>query len=268
MSIHKFHHKIFLIDLIFSDILTDLKPRIQYLLSNLYFDYIIDINQPNILNDLFMCIDGYTTFNHVIYNNLPYYEKSNLNKTFDIVNYKPYFQALMHCNPIFCWETKAFDRPTYDIDSKCYSWYVDDGTNGACGVQIYPTKTDTVKYVLKYHRSNEYADKNISTTNIDLIKKIIKCKYKKILLIGYESLILKNNSGYNDGHCGSNHCNIYLKFYETISTKKSISLNTLAKYFYKLKSHKWDKWYESFADIEYILHNKNFLIKLNFCHGS
>lgn len=246
-SITKFYHKFFLINHIFINDLRDLKNLVQNFLTYILFDKVINISDLKILNNLFICIAYHTSFHHIVYNGLPYYEKTNTHQFTDIKI-----------------------RPKYDIDSVCDYYDNDREDIDDCGVSIYPSSKDKIKYILKYHRKwDSYLEYNMPPDNIELTKQIIKTNFKKILLIGYKSLVLNNKKGINYDHRGSNHCNVYLEFYPTVFTDKIISLNILAKYFYKLKSHKWDKWYEMFCDTDIkVDKERNIIVDFRYDHGS
>lgn len=241
MTSRNFYHKLSLINLIFDNEMQDLRSKVHTNLIRAYYDHIIDINNESMLRNLLKYIETSTSFHHIEFNGKPYYEKSNCHE---------------QCVPK--------SRPKYDINTECTDYNPD---TDRCGASIFPTIGDRLKYILKYHgECDSFEDDNAEINNF--INIIASCRFEKILLVGYKSLTISNPNGINYDHRGSNHCNVYLKFYDKVSTKKWISFSTLAKYFYKLKSHKWDRWYELYCGMDFKSKNGNIRVEMNFDHGS
>ena len=256
--LNRFYHKYFLVNQLLINDLFDIKIFVHYFLLHLSFDHVIDISNGSILHDLFHLIHESTSFHHVTFNGLPYYEMTNIHQNMTIID---------HVNPFN--DKKPIEhiiRPSYDIDVVCNDSDIEEADD--CGATIFPTSIDRVKYILKYKKKwmdNDYYEPK----NIELLKQIFGTNFKKVLLVGFKSLKLVNRNGINHDHRGSNHCNIYLKFYPNVHITQFTSLNTLAKSFYKLKSHKWDSWYEMFSDVNFMTNiNHDIVVHLNFDHGS
>jgi hypothetical protein len=100
----------------------------------------------------------------------------------------------------------------------------------------------------------------------------IKKDLKKVLSSGVVAcskykITLMNCSGINDDHRGSDHTKIILPFQEQYVLKNN-SLKELIKGLYKIKSHKFDKWYELFSTAKVEFYSREIFIKLDFDHGS
>ena len=241
-SIQKFFHRYFLIKYAFKTLSTDIIKLLQQKLTDVRFHLIINIGASDstaVIGDLFRYIADTTEFDHVIYNGSHYYEKSNQWQNTDVDN-----------------------RPLHDEDEDC-ELYMERIFN--CGAKIFPNADDVVKYVFKMDPEN-YEDG--SFVNVDFVNKISGINPKKILLVGYKKLIIRNPHGINYDHRGSTHCNIYLKMHDEITTKKVISLYRLCNYFYKIKSHKWDKWYELYCRVKTSNVNGVITVDTIFDHGS
>jgi len=86
-------------------------------------------------------------------------------------------------------------------------------------------------------------------------------------LIGFDKLIIKNNYGRNGGHKGSDHCNVFLQMHNKVSMRKYLTLYDLAIAYYKLKSHKWDDYYEEFGWATTVIHKGTIEVSLVFDHS-
>lgn len=81
---------------------------------------------------------------------------------------------------------------------------------------------------------------------------------------------LHNMSGYNDDHRGSDHTIIELDFCPNYKLKTN-TMRELIIGMYKIKSHKFDYWYELFIGAKLARSRSNLndiIIKFNFDHGS
>lgn len=84
-----------------------------------------------------------------------------------------------------------------------------------------------------------------------------------------KSIILKNKRGINKDHRGSDHVPIKLPFYSKIELGKTVTLKNLIDACYKIKSHKFDYWYELYCGVSSITKVENKLnVYVDFDHGS
>lgn len=92
-------------------------------------------------------------------------------------------------------------------------------------------------------------------------------KYKDYLFFNGK-VELRNRSGFNDDERGSNFCLVDIPFHESV-TMTNPTLKDIVNMFYKIKSHKFDKWYEMYSSTKIIRKTKNVLIlDIEFDHGS
>lgn len=157
------------------------------------------------------------------------------------------------------------ERPLYDPDVNCefYTW------DGECEAPstIFPDNPDEVTYHLSYDQDGiDWNDEQINHNN--LIRLIKHIDPSQITLVGYETLILENDNGINDDHRGSNHCQVDLEFYDEYKMKLPISLMDFMKGCYRIKSHKWDKWYELYCGGTVDMESKSITLTTSFDHGS
>lgn len=194
---------------------------------------------------LVKCISEYFHFDYVIYNNQPYYER---------------------CNN---WQTTCKKyRPSYDSYIEC------NGYSEECEAppNIFPTCGDDVKYVLKcelidVNELRDYFDINNKIKHvIDNMNKINNPD--NVFFAGYDTITFYNPCGINRDHRGSNHCKIDLQFYNVYTIEQPITLHKLAFGLFRIKSHKWDKWYELYSECTFREINNTLFIRANFDHGS
>ena len=124
---------------------------------------------------------------------------------------------------------------------------------------IYPICTDKIKYILK----EGYEGKKMKDE-----LQISQCKLSNVLLVGFNNLTIRNDCGKNKDHRGSNHCNIYLPMHDKVVMTKFATLYDLAIAYYRLKSHKWDRWYELFSYAMPVRKKNDIIVNLVFDHGS
>jgi len=80
-------------------------------------------------------------------------------------------------------------------------------------------------------------------------------------------VLLRNESGINKDHRGSDHVKINLDFhdeYEVCGT----TFGDLADAAMRIKSHKFDFWYELYSYVTFIYHDYTLMINVSFDHGS
>jgi len=133
---------------------------------------------------------------------------------------------------------------------------------------IIPNDPDDITYVFDWDLDDIREDED----DIDpkLTELVQNSSHERIIIDGFDTLILRNISGYNVDHRGSDHCPVALPFYTTLVIKGPLTLEELATAFSKLKSHKWDYNYEMYCDCEVKTcgPGKNLDIALTFDHGS
>lgn len=277
------------LDLDIEKLIVDLLPRnmklLEYYLElnktykqKLNFDKILDLMKDE---DKFLLIKKYVPDDYE-YETYP---------TEMVINLKEYandeLKSILHDLIKFCYNTTEIRYVTYK-DRKYYNstnqWYDrkeepgdenrDYDPNMECENydsdcdfdKIYPKKSDKVQYIIEYNK--KLTNWNDDYVNTDLIRKILHIGPEKVLLTGLDFISVDNHRGVNPDHRGSDHCKIYLECYDTFRMGCPIDLLTFANNLYRIKSHKWDKWYELFCGVVLINNKDSLRIIMEFDHGS
>lgn len=204
----------------------------------------------SILHDLIKYCYETTEIECIEYKNKKYYNSSNL------------------------WYDRKQENMEHDPDIECEN-YMDD-----CDFDtINPKNPDNVKYLIEYDKNRTHWTYDYD--NIDLIRKISYADIEKVMLTGYDLIMIINKCGRNNDHRGSDHCKIYLQMYGKYEINLPINLFEFANCLYRIKSHKWDNHYELYCGIKtpcsqiYKYYDDNLLIEQNglnilfeFDHGS
>jgi len=124
-----------------------------------------------------------------------------------------------------------------------------------------------IEYVLEYEKGDSYEDDEVLT---DLRSKIDGLD-TVVFPTGIQ-IRLKNVSGFNEDHRGSDHTKIKLDFSPSCvveSTENGITLRALADAAMRIKSHKFDRHYEMYCGVKRFTFENNVLtIFIHFDHGS
>lgn len=127
---------------------------------------------------------------------------------------------------------------------------------------------------MTYHPINEY------TLHVDSDNdKLARLLHKKVQHVPFDKIILQhptctqillsNVAGRNNDHRGSDHCRVHLAMKKYQMLTLPCSLSDLAQACYRIKSHKFDKWYELYSGITSIkISNNCMYVGVNFDHGS
>jgi hypothetical protein len=218
---------------------------------------IIDIKNEKIAKTIFQFISDNTTLSHVLFNNVPYYERSNIWINNDV-------------DP----NLRHLDDPDVECDEESYDCYKCEANS-----DIYPTEKDTLSYIVKFTNKRNpipndmnFIATQISNCDLDVDTYILLLDNdpENIFFSGFDKLLLLNTCGRNDDHRGSTHCKVFLNYESEIMklNKDDINLRYLAECYYRLKSHKFDKWYELFTGLKYSKIFGRVKINLEFDHGS
>jgi len=166
-------------------------------------------------------------------------------------------------------ENKENDNKRDDDDTEC------DGYISDCELEYEDEPDNIEEYKITLNDIEEF-DFNYLEEWED--EEIVKTTIKKILsntnndklfnVSNNVKIYLKNDRGINDDHRGSNHTKIRLDF-NSIFQLKSNTLSGLLEGIYRVKSHKFDTWYELFCGVKEInISSKKIVITLDFDHGS
>jgi hypothetical protein len=217
---------------------------------NMQPTYQFDIKEDNsIVIELISYISRTTNFDHIIYKKRPYYERRNsLNE-----------------------HKKILSRPKYDKDIECS---IHMGYLKECEAlpSIIPKNPNNVKYVIEYEPCNDNEEEIFEMYEenpefINMVDTSIK-NLHNIQLIGYKNIHIHNNNGINNDHRGSNHCKIALQYYDDYIISTPLTAHKLALAYYRIKSHKFDDWYELYCNCNCMAENDTLNVYLNFDHGS
>lgn len=241
----------------------ELPQEIIHIIKNLFsrlHGIGINIYDKNTIKTLFRYAYNAMEFSHVIFNGLPYYESTNkwYSERGHALKGLPGYEIPNIHNEF----TK---RPDYDPDVQCAKY-------GRCEISdatlIYPTPDDSLEYVVE-KKVNDFTDSYFEKRNKELLNQIHISDLNKIFLVGYKKIFLTNNMGWNCDHRGSNHCKIFLKQDCNIEIHGIITMKMFVDACYKLKSHKWDNWYELFCGSKHIrFDDGNIIAVVDFDHGS
>ncbi len=124
-----------------------------------------------------------------------------------------------------------------------------------------------IKYLDQYYEDedNENYMKFKSNAVTNYLKKFDNIDTNKLFFNGI--LKINNTSGFNDDHRGSDHCELKLPFVDNIVLEDP-TLYDFVSALYKLKSHKFDKWYELYTNCKVTEIDNGYRIDLEFDHGS
>lgn len=102
-----------------------------------------------------------------------------------------------------------------------------------------------------------------------MIKLLEKYGWDTLLFEIEHEITLVNKSGFNDDHRGSDHTKIILDFNDDWTVKGNRFVD-FAEAVFRIKSHKFDSWYELFCDshFETNLEGTKFAVMCDFDHGS
>uniref|UniRef100_A0A6G6ABG9 Uncharacterized protein n=1 Tax=Borely moumouvirus TaxID=2712067 RepID=A0A6G6ABG9_9VIRU len=157
------------------------------------------------------------------------------------------------------------------------------------GPDFMPNEMQDDEYVYKFkdeldefYFPEPYLGEDINNELIrEMHEFLIEKSPKKLILKDIRTIKLIKNKGVNEDRRGVRGLDWKLHFWPEyiISSKRSLKLHDLIVALYKIKSHKFEKWYEMFSRVSYddfiIFHNsdgkkkwKEITTVLEFDHGS
>lgn len=84
-----------------------------------------------------------------------------------------------------------------------------------------------------------------------------------------EHIEIINTSGENQDHRGSTHTILDVQMENNLFLKLPCTIHQLAEKLFRIKSHKWDKWYELFSEVTAIFFDDSYAtLEVDFDHGS
>lgn len=128
---------------------------------------------------------------------------------------------------------------------------------------------DKIKFNIEYvEYDDNYLEDNEGGVDEEFLELIEKYDPENVKIIGFDTIKMTNKSGYNHDHRGSNHCHLALPYKRSVTIDEHITLSELARNFFILKSHKFDKWYELFDKATLKRDGDDFNVEISFDHGS
>lgn len=131
-----------------------------------------------------------------------------------------------------------------------------------------PKNNNNVKYIVDVDFDHVDDSEEEDDDRANLIKKMKEYGKDNIVLRGFDNLYIVCVSGFNIDHRGSTHCAVNLIQHDSLTYSKRITIMDATIAYYKVKSHKWDEWYELFCDAKISRRGKDLTISLEFDHGS
>jgi len=210
-----------------------------YILPDYPAVFEINVTDDSVMIDLIQYCYKTTVIDHIVYDGRKYYQRSNMwGDEFDII------------------------RSVDDPDIECRGYH-------DCEVlyDIIPENPNYVKYVLNYDPDETVLTEDCYV-NRKLIARLQNGNWENIKLVGTKRIVLHNASGENLDHRGSTHCKVKLDFYKMLNVDCPITLKEFFEELYRLKSHKWDYWYELYSSCTTKLTRQQLNVVMHFDHGS
>jgi hypothetical protein len=181
-------------------------------------------------------------------------ESSPINCILDFVNNRTYIKNITYKNKDYYEEDESSSG---DDSSGDDSSFESDSSDDDLNEIPYTSK---IRYNINIYEEGGY--KNIH----DLLKIY---STDEIILIGAKSFYFYNESGINHDTRGETKCEIELPFQNDLGFQRYISLTDIMDSFYRIKSHKFDKWYELYVRCELQdSGNDRYYLIFTFDHGS
>jgi hypothetical protein len=190
--------------------------------------------------------------------------------SYDIFYFK--YQGHNYANCTNQWSGSDFDKlknkgiKLIHLDKECMS------ESNHCCLQKLPNviKPDEIEYIFEGIFNYEAEERGCegNDENVDNFLDNISGMMKDVHFSMDKKITIRNISGFNEDHRGSDHTIIRLPFVEEVKLNNEFTLEDLVISFTNLRSHKFDGWYELLCDAGVIIEDDNIIIELNFDHGS
>jgi hypothetical protein len=196
----------------------------------------IDTADQETISQLFKTIYKLTSLNHVTVEGNDYYNRAN-----------------------------TWDSGNKDDDEMCdgYSECEFDSPEELDGAIIYHIDCD-------FEFINECKDFADDPENLAKMESVLVHDSKAKLFDVPDGTVITliNRDGFNKDHRGSDHTAIALDFHESYDLEEN-NLESLVDALYRIKSHKFDKWYELYTGVSEInIQHNTVEIVVTFDHGS
>lgn len=227
-----------------------------------------------------------TRLESVTYEDLTYYNRSN--KWYD----RPKGVSRPH-DPNYCCDgymTCQLGIDEYRSQKHGHVIYEDDGGDDDDEIAVkssrleLPDDVDEITYNLS-HTPDDADSGFYDTTSYDggssetspgmelafyelIMTTIGKKSLNDVKILSKKCLRLQNSHGINTDHRGSDHTKIILDFHDEFELENNCTLYKFADACYRVKSHKFDYWYELYGAVSIKSTKSEFKIDLGFDHGS
>ncbi len=140
----------------------------------------------------------------------------------------------------------------------CYSntYSNDDDPEEYTGPNV-KCNAKSIKYNFEYDPScdifrQKFADDGWTAEQIDAICGLFDAAVTQghRIDIPYRCIIINNNRGINHDRRGANACGLKLPFYSRVSISDGTSVSRMIGELWRLKSHKFENWYEYVIGVE------------------
>ena len=143
----------------------------------------------------------------------------------------------------------------------------------SCRLELPYKNSLPIEYNLEYNPENiDNYDKDDCPEEYQVYELIMSAMKNRsinnIKLLYDLDFVIINDRGINEDHRGSDHTRIILDFHDNYVVKKNCTLHKFADACYRVKSHKFDYWYELYGWIKIKKSHAFLNIHLDFDHGS
>jgi hypothetical protein len=152
----------------------------------------------------------------------------------------------------------------YTNDGECNGYF-------ECDLDDHIYTNEKIHYVFNYVPNlNFNYGKEIALDDKE-VKILSENKLNDIYLKCCDTIILNNLDGYNEDHRGADHTKLMLDFHRQIilkPTDNKIYFKDFVDACFRIKSHKFDPWYEMYCGVNCIKKNNKINVSVRFDHGS
>lgn len=239
-------------------------PRFRDIYKNKYKNIIAlyEITKDNLDGLIDVCYQ----ISHVkcaIYQNKKYYEYKNPWRLYEQLDRPDYDQDITYSHPF---RSEIIPNNPFDVNYELLSLTQIKNRSIVKFREEISSNLKTFRKSILNDNCNKILE-NIVTKLIDSDNLDIN-KTKNIVLYCKHDIHLENINGINYDCRGANRCQLNLPFHNDIEIKTPISLYDFTTELYRLKSHKFDKWYELYCNAKTSIEDNILFGKLSFDHGS
>lgn len=139
-------------------------------------------------------------------------------------------------------EFKPMIKPNTQFLEYIYNYDACESDKYICDDELHPSITNPLK---KIHEFVFDSDPNTSDYN-----KTIATQVSNIVFLMSKPVCIINTSKFNTDHRGSDHIPLKLPFESNVKLGQTFTFKELIDSMYRIKSHKFDSWYELFGGVD------------------